>query len=98
MNHLHLSKHLVVKVLVEYHLSYLMHWLELDPIIKVHVGVHGRFNQSNTKYPDDGNKNNNNKKIKIVAHYLDEARVEDENLDMLNWGKLSYSRSKIITK
>ncbi|KAA0025878.1 zinc finger BED domain-containing protein RICESLEEPER 4-like [Cucumis melo var. makuwa] len=57
---------------------------------KARVDVHDRFKQNNKTCLDD---------VKTeVARYLDEARIEDEYLDLLNWWKMNSSRFKIISQ
>ena len=57
---------------------------------KARAAVHDRFKQSNKTCIDDAKTE--------VARYLDESRIEDEYLDLLNWWKISSSRFKIISK
>uniref|UniRef100_A0A9I9EKJ0 HAT C-terminal dimerisation domain-containing protein n=1 Tax=Cucumis melo TaxID=3656 RepID=A0A9I9EKJ0_CUCME len=54
------------------------------------VAVHDRFKQSNKTYLDDAKTE--------VTRYLDEARIEDEYLDLLNWWKVNSSQFKIISQ
>ncbi|KAA0025157.1 zinc finger BED domain-containing protein RICESLEEPER 2-like isoform X3 [Cucumis melo var. makuwa] len=57
---------------------------------KTRVAVHDRFKQNNKTCLDDA-------KTEVVR-YLDEARIEDEYLDLLNWWKVNSSRFKIISQ
>ncbi|KAA0039652.1 zinc finger BED domain-containing protein RICESLEEPER 2-like isoform X3 [Cucumis melo var. makuwa] len=57
---------------------------------KAHAAVHDRFKQNNKTCLDDAKTE--------VARYLDEARIEDEYLDLLNWWKVNSSRFKIISQ
>uniref|UniRef100_A0A9I9EEW0 HAT C-terminal dimerisation domain-containing protein n=1 Tax=Cucumis melo TaxID=3656 RepID=A0A9I9EEW0_CUCME len=57
---------------------------------KARAAVHDRFKQSNKTCLDDAKTE--------VARYLDEARIEDEYLDLLNWWKVNSSRFKIISQ
>ncbi|KAA0042874.1 zinc finger BED domain-containing protein RICESLEEPER 2-like [Cucumis melo var. makuwa] len=62
----------------------------LDPSgsYKARAVVHDRFKQNNKTCLDDAKTE--------VARYLDEARIEDEYLDLLNWWKVNSSQFKII--
>ncbi|KAA0067919.1 zinc finger BED domain-containing protein RICESLEEPER 4-like [Cucumis melo var. makuwa] len=57
---------------------------------KARVAVHNIFKQSNKTCRDDAKTE--------VTRYLDEARIEDEYLDLLNWWKVNSSRFKIISQ
>ncbi|XP_050944025.1 zinc finger BED domain-containing protein RICESLEEPER 2-like [Cucumis melo] len=57
---------------------------------KARAAAHDRFKQSNKICLDDAKTE--------VARYLDEARIEDEYLDLLNWWKVNSSRFKIISQ
>ena len=57
---------------------------------KARAVVHDKFKQNNKICVDDA-------KTK-VTRYLDEARIKDEYLDLLNWWKMNFFRFKIISQ
>ena len=50
---------------------------------KTHVAVLDRFKQNNKTCLDDAKTE--------VARYQDEAHIEDEYLDLINWSKVNFS-------
>uniref|UniRef100_A0A9I9EB68 HAT C-terminal dimerisation domain-containing protein n=1 Tax=Cucumis melo TaxID=3656 RepID=A0A9I9EB68_CUCME len=62
----------------------------LRTVSKARVAVHDGFKQSNKTCLNDAKTE--------VTRYLDEAYIEDEYLDLLNWWKVNSSQFKIISQ